>query len=364
MIKQLARKCIFGVRPYIPGKPIDEVKRELGLSSVAKLASNENALGPSPMAVRAARKALTGVHRYPDGASYYLKKDLAKALGLQKDNIAVGNGSDELIVLAARAFLEKNDEVVIAKPTFLIYEIASKIAGAKIRSVPLKDFRYDLKAMKSAVGRKTKMVFIANPDNPTGTFVTKRELKAFFKGLSNNVVVFIDEAYYEFANKNREYPNGLDYVTRPNVIVSRTFSKAYGLSGLRVGYGIGSKEMIGCIERVREPFNVNIVAQAAARAALKDSAFLKKTIAHVRREKEHLYREFSLLGLKYVPSAANFVLINAERPSYHIFEELMKRGYIVRDMGAWGFKTLIRVTVGTKRENRGFIKALREVLGK
>jgi len=361
-MKQLGRRCLRGIIPYVPGKPIEEVKRELGLASVAKLASNENALGPSPRALAAAKNAMEGVNRYPDGASFYLKRALAKKFELQPRNFIIGNGSDELIVLAARAFLEKGDEVIIAKPTFLIYDIVAKISGARIRHVPLKSFRYDLKAMKSAVSARTKLVFIANPDNPTGTYVTGKEMRGFLRRLPNDVIVFIDEAYYEFARSNKDYPNGIDFISRNNVIVARTFSKAYGLSGLRVGYAIAGPALIDVMNRVREPFNVNSVAQTAALAALTDSEFLKKTLLFTDREKRKLCGAFESMRLSYIPSATNFVLVDLKRSSKKVFKALLKRGFIVRDMNAWGMTTFIRVTVGTAKENDSFIKTLRDIL--
>ncbi|MFA5146407.1 MAG: histidinol-phosphate transaminase [Candidatus Omnitrophota bacterium] len=363
-MKNLVRKNILGVKPYVPGKPIEEVERELGLKDVIKLASNESCLGPSPRALAAVRKNLGKINRYPDASSFYLKERTAKFLGVKPDNLVFGNGSDEIICLALRVFAGEGDEVIIARPTFLIYEIASQIQNATAKFVPLTaDFRYDLNAMKRAVTAKTKIIFIANPDNPTGTYVTKAELDEFFDGLPDKVVVFLDEAYFEFADHGRkDYPNGLDYIKRPNVIVSRSFSKAYGLAGLRVGYGVANPGIISYIERVREPFNVNILAQAGALAALDDAAFLKRKLAHVAKEKEFLYSAFGSMGLRYVPSATNFILVDVKKDCKTVFGGLLKRGVIVRDMKAWGMDTFIRVTVGTRAENRKFIKALRGAL--
>ena len=361
-MKDRARKCLKNIKPYVPGKPIDEVKRELGLEEVIKLASNENSLGSSPLAIQAARKALRDVNRYPDSSSYYLTRALARRFGLKPENFVIGNGSDEIIVLAVRAFVERGDEVVIARPTFLIYEIAAYAQEARVRSVPLKNFRYDLRAMRSAIGPKTKMVFIANPDNPTGTYVTKRELDEFISGVSRRVVIFLDEAYYEFAEAQADYPNGVAYLNRPNVIVARTFSKAYGLSGLRIGYAIADSVVAELLSRVKEPFNVNIVAQAAALAALDDKKFLKKTTEHVRVEKKYLYRSFEEMGLAFIPSATNFILVDTGRVASSVYKALLKKGVIVRDMSAWGFRTYIRVTIGTRKENIRFVGALEEAL--
>ena len=359
------RENIKSVKPYVPGKPIEETERELGLKGVIKLASNENCLGPSPKALEAVRKNIDKANRYPDASSFYLKKRMARFLGMKEENLIFGNGSDEVIVLAAKAFAGDGDEVVIAKPSFLIYEIAAQVQNAFIRHVPLtKGLRYDLGAMKAAITDKTRIVFIANPDNPTGTYVTRKELDSFFDGLPEGIIVFLDEAYFEFATcAFKDYPNGLDYLNRPGVIVARSFSKAYGLAGLRVGYGISDPEIINYMERVREPFNVNILAQAAALAALDDKAFLAKTLAHVEREKKFLYSEFRRMGLKYVESATNFILVDAGEETKAVFNKLLKEGVIVRDMKAWGLDTFIRVTVGTRPENLKFVKALEKVLG-
>lgn len=354
----------MNVKNYIPGKPIEEVQREMGLRGVIKLASNENCLGPSPKAIMAVRKSLKDVNRYPDASGFYLKRTLSRFLNVKEDNLIIGNGSDEIITLAIRTFLDREDEVIIAKPTFLIYEIASQIQDARIKFVPLtKGLKHDLGRMKEAITDATKLVFIANPDNPTGTYLAKKEMDRFFEGLSEEIIVFLDEAYFEFANDAfRDYPNGLDYLARPNVIVGRSFSKAYGLAGLRVGYGISNPEIISYMERVREPFNVNLLAQAAASAALDDSAFLKRTLSHVKREKEFLYNAFKKMGLEYIPSATNFILVNAKMDSKEISNGLLASGVIVRDMKAWGLDSYIRVTMGTREENRKFIKALEKVL--
>jgi len=361
-MNRLVRKNILAIKPYVPGRPIEEVERELGLKGVVKMASNENALGPSPKALSAIRKTLQNLNRYPDGACFYLKEKLAKKLGVKREDLIIGNGSDEIIVLATRTFLEKGDEVIIAQPTFLIYEIASQIADAKIKFVPLKNYRYDLKSMKKAITPKTKMVFIANPDNPTGTYVTRGELDEFYKGLLDSLIVFLDEAYYEFAKDIDDFPDGLDYVFKKNTILARTFSKAFGLSGLRLGYGITRPELIGYMEKVRDPFNVNILAQAAGISALDDNRFLKRTVNFANREKGFIYDQIGKMGLRCVPSATNFILIDTGRDSKAIFNKLLKKGVIVRAMTSWGIDSFIRVTVGKRQENIRFIKALRSVL--
>lgn len=363
-MKNLVKTNILNVKNYVPGKPIEEVQRELGLKNVIKLASNENCFGPSPMAVAAIRRALRSINRYPDSSSFYLKKKLAAFLGVGESNLIFGNGSDEIISMAIRTFVGDGDEVVIAKPTFLIYEIGSQLQNAKIKFVPItKELKHDLKEMKKAITANTKLVFIANPDNPTGTYITRKELDEFMHGLPENLVVFLDEAYFEFAYYSfKDYPNGIDYLKRPGLVIARTFSKVYGLAGLRIGYGISNPEVISCMERVREPFNINILAQAGAFAALEDQAFLKKTIAHVEMEREYLYSAFRKIGLEYTRSATNFVIVNTGKDCKVVFNDLLKEGVIVRDMKAWGLDTSIRVTIGTKAENKRFVSALKKVL--
>lgn len=361
-IKPLLRKNIESVKPYKPGKPIEEVRRELGLQRAIKLASNENPLGPSPRALRAILKSVYDLNRYPDANCYYLKQKLSKRFGLKKENFIIGNGSDEIIVLVLRALINPGDEVIVAYPTFLIYEIQAIASGAKIIRVPLNSFRYDLKKMREKINPHTKLLFIANPDNPTGTYVTKKEVDEFMKDISKNVLVFFDEAYYEFAEGFSDYPHTLKYLDKKNVIITRSFSKAYGLAGLRIGYGIGSSELIGYLERIREPFNVNMLAQVGALSALDDRKFLEKTLRITAEEKEYLYSEFKKLGISYIPSATNFILINVEKESEKIFKTLLKKGIIVRSMKDWGLNNFIRVTIGKREENELFIKEFKKLL--
>jgi histidinol-phosphate aminotransferase len=353
----------LNVRQYIPGKPIEEVQRELGLKEVIKLASNENCLGPSPKAVAAIKKNIGNINRYPDASSFYLRKKLAASLGVSGDSLIFGNGSDEIIGMAVRTFVGEGDEIIIAKPTFLIYEIASQIQNANIKFVPLRnDLKHDLAGMRAAVTDRTKMVFIANPDNPTGTYVSKKELEGFLENLPKDVIVFLDEAYFEFASsEKKDYPRGTNYLSRKGLILARTFSKIYGLAGLRIGYGIADPEIIGYMERTREPFNTNLLAQAAAEAALDDRAFLKKTLAHVSKEKKFLYSSFRKMGLEYAESSTNFIVVDMKKDCKAVFNALLKKGVIVRDMKAWGFDTYIRVTIGTHAENLKLVKALEKI---
>jgi histidinol-phosphate aminotransferase len=360
-IKKLARKNISDIRPYLPGKPIEEVKRELKVKEVYKLASNENPLGPSPLAINGIKKALFSINRYPDSICFYLKKKLAKHLSLKPKNLIIGNGSDEIIILTLKAFLNSGEEVLVSKPTFLIYELAAKIAGARVKIIPMKNFRYNLKEMAKKTTKKTKIIFIANPDNPCGTYVTEKEVEDFMSRVPENIIVYFDEAYYEFVSE-RDFPNTLKYINKRPIIITRTFSKAYGLAGLRIGYGISHPEIINYLDKVREPFNVNLLAQTAAIHALDDENFLEKSRKLIKEGKLYLYHEFEKLGIDYIPSATNFILIKLNKETKDICNKLLKRGIIVRYMGAWGLKNCIRVTIGKKEENRKFIKEFKKLI--
>lgn len=356
------KKNILTVKPYLPGKPIDEVKRELGLKSVIKLASNETPYGPSPKVKKAMSNAARDVNRYPDGSCFYLREELAKRLGVLPSQLIFGNGSDEIIVLATRAFTGEGDEVIMARPSFLIYEIASKIAGAEIKFVPLKDFRYDLDGMERAISERTKIIFIGNPDNPAGTYVTTKQVENFLKNVRRDILVFFDEAYFEFVNKS-DYPDTIRFLRNyKNVITTRTFSKMYGLAGLRIGYGIANADVVSILDRIREPFNVNSIAQAAAIACLRDRTYYEGKLKILNRERKVLYENFRKMKLPFVETATNFILLNVGRNSLEVSQKLLKKGVIIRDMGFWGLDTYIRVTIGTPQENKRFLKSLEEVL--
>jgi len=362
-MKKIWKTVLDQITPYKPGKPIEEVKRELGLKNVIKLASNENAMGPSKRVIEAITEAAKNINRYPDGGCYYLRKALSEKLSVSENNIVFGNGSDEIILLTLRAFIDPGDEVVVADPTFLIYHLASMVKGAKIRTVPLKDYRYDLDGMLRAVTGKTKVIFIANPDNPTGTYVTDKELGKFIKGISEDVLVFMDEAYYEFA-RGGDYPETLELIKREdrNFVIARTFSKAYSLAGLRVGYGVAREDIAGALNKVREPFNVNSLAQAAALAALEEKELLDTSIDLVRKEKERFYGVFDSLGVTYIPSRTNFILVDTDRDSIKVFNYLLKKGVIVREMSPWGLDGFIRVNMGLREENDMFFKVFGEAI--
>jgi histidinol-phosphate aminotransferase len=361
-MNKLAKKHLSKIETYKPGKPIEEVKRELSLREVMKLASNENALPPSSRAVSAMIKAAGRINRYPDSNCFYLKRELARRFRLKPSNFIIGNGSDEVITFAIRTFLRPGEEVIIAKPTFLVYGIAARVENARVKYVPLKDYRYDLAAMKRAVTKKTTLIFIANPDNPTGTYVTKEEVKRFLSGLRKDIIVVFDEAYYEFARYNRDYPETLKFLRKRRVIITRSFSKVYSLAGLRIGYGMASEDLIEPMSKVREPFNVNSMAQVAAIESLKDAGFVAKTRQLVETGKEYLYKELDSMGIEYIPSATNFILMKIGKDAPKVYSALLRKGIIVRNMSSWGLDECLRVTVGTMLENRKFITALKAVV--
>ncbi len=358
---KLVRKNIINVMPYVAGKPIEETKRQLGLKEVIKLASNENPLGASPKAIEAIKKTLSGINRYPDSQGFYLKKRLTRYHNVEASNIVLGNGSDELIDIIIKTFVEDDENIITADTTFLEYEIISKVNNRKLITVPLKYFKYDLEAIKRKIDNKTKLIFIANPNNPTGTYVNESELNDFMRGLPEDVILVMDEAYDTFVDVN-DFPNTLNYIKRKNVIVLKTFSKAYGLAGLRIGYALANEDFVSYMERVRQPFNVNTLAQAGAMAALDDKKFLCRTRKIVLEGKNYLYRELSKLGMAYVPTVANFILIDAGKDTMGVFRDMLKFGVIVRDMKQYGLKNFIRVTIGTKKENERFIKVLKKIL--
>lgn len=360
-MSRLARTGIENLQPYEPGKPVEEVQRELGLKRVYKLASNENSLGPSPRAVSAIKKALKYLNRYPDGSCYYLKVKLAKALKVAPENLIIGNGSDEIIEVIVRTFLSSDEEAIIAEPSFLEYRLNVEASGAQVRVVPLVNFKYDLDSMKRAITDKTKLIFIANPNNPTGTYVTEKEVNRFLDGLPNNVIVVVDEAYYDFVSV-KDYPNSMRYFRDKNLLILRTFSKAYGLAALRIGYGIGRAEFISYMNRVRLPFNVNMLAQVAAIAGLGDRGHIRKSKSMVLKGKAFLYRSLDKMGLSYVPTITNFILVDVRRDGRRLFEGMLKYGVIVRDMKPYKLDNYIRVTIGTEEENRKFIEALKKLI--
>ncbi len=360
-MKTLARKNILSIKPYQPGRPIAEVRRQYNLKEIIKLASNENPFGASARAVSAIRKNLKYLGFYPDGNCFYLKKKLAAKLGVDSDYLAFGNGSNQLIELILKAFLNEGEQVLISRPDFLIFKLATLQEGGVPVEIPLRNFNCDLKAIKGKITKKTKIIFIANPNNPVGTYVGRKSLESFLKKLPKSVIVVLDEAYFEFA-KAGDYPNGINYIDSKNVIVLRTFSKAYGLAGLRIGYAIARPFFINCLNKVRQPFNVNYLAQVGAEAALSDNSFLKKTLDIVDKQKLYLYSELGGMKLEFIKSATNFILFNCGHDSEYIFNQLLKKGIIVRSMKNYNLDMWVRVTVGKPTENQKFIKALKKVL--
>jgi histidinol-phosphate aminotransferase len=347
--------------PYEPGKPIEEVEREYGISGSVKLASNENPLGPSPRALAVLRERLPELHLYPDGDCFYLKRALAQKLGVQPDRLIFGNGSNEIIELAARTFMRAGDEAVMAEQAFVVYELIVQAVGGKRKTVPLKNFTHDLAAIADAVTPQTRLVFLANPNNPTGTIYRRRDWQAFLERISPDVLVIVDEAYFEYVEE-ADYPNSLDYHARhPAILTLRTFSKLYGLAGLRIGYGIGAKSVIALMQRVRQPFNVNAPAQWAALAALDDTEHVQRSLGVNQQGVKYLQTEFARLGLSYVPSQANFILVRVGNGP-EVFQRLLQQGVIVRPMVGYKFPEHVRVTVGTMAQNQKLIGALERLI--
>jgi len=350
------------IQPYQGGKPIEEVQRELGIRDVVKLASNENPLGPSPLALEAMAAAAKQLHLYPDGNAFYLKRDLAAHLDVSPEQLLLGNGSNEVLQIVGETFLSPGERVVYSQGAFVVYELVAKTFGARAVTPPLRNATHDLDAMADAVTPDTRVVFIANPNNPTGTYNTKSELDRFMDRMPPETLVVLDEAYFEYVTRG-DYPNGLDYLREGrNVLVTRTFSKIYGLAGIRLGYGIGSPSVIEWMNRVRQPFNVNALAQAGARAALSDTTHVKKSREMNTEGRDYLERELTALGLETVPSVANFVMVHLRRNGLAVTQALMREGVIVRPVANYGFPRSIRVTVGLPHENERFIRALTKTL--
>jgi len=359
---RLTRPCVKNLQPYTPGKPIEEVRREYGLTDIIKLASNENPLGPSPAAVQAMCEAAREVRLYPDNDCYLLRRALSERLGVKANQVLLGHGSDELIHNIGLAFISPGDEVMMCSGPFSQYEFTAKLMDATPVYVPMKDFRYDIAAMIGRLSPRTKVVFVGNPNNPSGTIVTRAELHQLSGALPDETVLVMDEAYYEYVD-DAEYPESLELVAEERaVIVLRTFSKIYALAGLRIGYGATTPELATALERVREPFNVSSIAQAAALASLQDSDQIERTRSLNRKAKDYLYRGLERLGLAYTPSQANFVWVDMARDCRGVFTELLRRGVIVRTGDAFDAPTHIRVTTGTPEQNERFIAALEEVL--
>jgi histidinol-phosphate aminotransferase len=361
-IGKLSRKGISEIVSYVPGKSIEEVQKEIGSKRWIKLASNENLLGPSPKVLAAIRKELPNIYMYPEGPCTVLREALAQKFSLSEKMVVISNGADNLILMIANAFVNEGDEVVMADPTFPVYTNVTQIMGGKVIRVKLKDYTHDLNGMLKKVNQKTKLIFVCNPNNPTGTTVSQESLNQFLYKLPAQVIVILDEAYGDFV-EDAFYPNGLDYVKgKRQMIVLRTFSKVYGLAGLRIGYALGRGDLVDCLYQVRDPFPVHRLAQVAAVAALKDQDHAVRSIQLVYEGKRYLYRELDRMGILYVPSQANFVFIDFERDSEELFQALLREGIIIRPGKMWGYPTFARVTIGRMEDNRRFIKALKKIL--
>lgn len=360
---ELATPGIRELQPYQTGKPIEELQRELGISSIIKLASNENPLGPSPDIAAAITAALPELARYPDGSAYRLRHKLAKFLDVEPDNLTMGNGSNDVLELLARVYLRPGLEAICSQHSFVVYPLATKVTGATLKVIPAKDFNQDLDATLNAVGPNTRMIFIANPNNPTGTWIDDSTLTNFLDQLRDDIIVVLDEAYVEYVD-DAAYPDGIALFKRyPNVVVTRTFSKAYGLAALRMGYAVSHPDIADLMNRVRQPFNVNSLSLVAAEVALDDQAHVNQAVALNREGMLTLTAACEDMGLSYIPSAGNFVSIDFGRDAAPIYESLLREGVIVRPVGGYQMPNHLRVTIGLAEENARFIEALQKVLG-
>ena len=367
MSTQFAPDYIRSIAPYQAGKPISEVAREFGLDSekIVKLASNENPLGMPSSAKQAVQRVLDETGRYPDANGFELKQALSERYDVPQNWITLGNGSNDIIDLAARTFVQKGQSIIFSEYSFLVYALVAKATGAKGIQVPSVDFGHDLMAMLKAVRDDTRLIFIANPNNPTGTFLQPADIEAFLDKVPSNIVVVMDDAYNEYLDSAIQYDSTAWVKKYPNLLVSRTFSKAYGLAGLRVGFGLAQPELTDLLNRVRQPFNVNALAQAAAVAALNDKAFLEESARINADGYRYLTEAFDEMGLEYVPSHGNFVLVKVgddDGAGSRINLELLKKGIIVRPVNAYGLPKWLRISIGLPEENRAFVKALKEIM--
>ena len=360
----LATPGVAGLRAYHPGKPVSELKRELGLGDIIKLASNENPLGPGEKAL-AALKELPDLGRYPDGGGFALRDKIAVHHGIRPEMVTLGNGSNDVLELITRAFVEPGDEVVYSDHAFAVYALASQAAGAKSVVVPAdENYGHDLRGMIRAVTDKTKVMFVANPNNPTGTWSTGAELRELIESVPNDVIIVIDEAYFEYAEKTADYPNTAVWISEiPNLVVTRSFSKARGLAGLRVGYGLSHPHLAEVLNRIRQPFNVNALAQIAAAEALNDTEHIQRSQQLNTSGFQQLTKGLDSLGIHYLPSLGNFLCVDMEQPAHSTYEALLHEGVIVRPIENYGMPNHLRVSIGLESENERFLKALAKVLG-
>ncbi|MDD5267548.1 MAG: histidinol-phosphate transaminase [Methylococcales bacterium] len=361
-ISNLAVTGVQRLVPYKAGKPIEELERELGLTRIIKLASNENPLGPGKKSLAAIQAALNALALYPDGSGFALKQALAEKYAVDISQITLGNGSNEILELVARAFLTPEFEVVFSQHAFAVYPIVTQAVGATAVIIPALDYGHDLDAMCRAVTEKTRLVFIANPNNPTGTLLSQASLEGFIGALPGTCVCVLDEAYFEFVS-SADSINSIDWLKKfPNLLITRTFSKAYGLAGLRVGYGLSSPQLADILNRVRQPFNNNTLALAAAEAALADDEHLQQTITVNALGMQQLTNGFKNLGLEWIPSAGNFVLVDLKQAGQPVYEALLRKGVIVRPVGNYELPNHLRISIGTATENQLFLQALADTL--
>lgn len=363
-IEELALPGVCGLRPYEPGKPVDELERELGLSNIIKLASNENPLGAGEQVVAAVTSALSELSRYPDGNGFALKQVLADKHDVTIEQVTLGNGSNDILELLTRAFVSPENEVIFSEHAFAVYPIVTQAVGARAVVVPAREWGNDLDAMLAAITEKTRVVFVANPNNPTGTCVARSALKDFIESVPDHVLVVIDEAYFEYAQDIfPNYESAEYYLAKsPNLVVTRTFSKAYGLAALRIGYSLSSVEIADFLNRVRQPFNVNSLAMTAAVAAMSDTQHLADSLAMNKAGIEQYHQACIELGLEWIPTAANFISINVKQNGRAIFEKMLQRGIIVRPVDNYAMPDFVRITIGSKEENQRCIDVLTEVL--
>jgi len=362
-LEKLINPGILNLKPYEPGKPVEDLERELGIKNAIKLASNENPMGPSPLALKAVDNILSGLHRYPDGNALRLKEAISNENNVEIEQITVGNGSNDIIEFVVRSFLSKKDSAVFSKHAFAVYPLAVQTVGAQGIEVPAKDWGHDLSAMNNAIQENTKLIFIANPNNPTGTFVPRDEIISFLDKVSKDVIVLLDQAYFDYAS----YENNdvdFEFVNEfPNLIISRSFSKAYGLAGFRVGYSVSSREIADYLNRVRQPFNANSLALVAAEAALLDKDHMMRSLKMNSEQKMFLYKGLEDLGYQYIPSAGNFICFDCKQDAEKKYNELLQEGVIVRSMGVYKMPNHLRVTIGLPEENSVFLEKLTKLKG-
>jgi len=356
----LAVESIAGLQPYVPGKPIEELQRQYGVRDVIKLASNESPIGPSQAALAAIALATRDLTRYPDGNGFALKQALAEKFQLDARQITLGNGSNDVLELIARCFASPADEIMFSQHAFAVYSLVAQAIGASLVEVPAKDFGHDLTAMQQAITAKTKLIFIANPNNPTGTYVAANQIHDFLQAVPDNVIVVLDEAYVEYGDNEQ---NSIDWLKQfPNLIICRTFSKAYGLAGLRVGFALSNPEIADLLNRLRQPFNVNHLAMSAAIAALGDEDYLQRA-KQVNTEGMQQYIDgFTAMGLNYIPSKANFICVDVAKNAADIYEKLLQQGVIVRPVAGYGLPTHLRISIGLEHENQRCLEALENSL--